>query len=577
MKRAILLIFLSFAAASCGRGRILPGEAKCDADPCGCNECPTAVDASLRDAFKCRLVPITDAGDVELCRRLYVDTVGRLPTPEDYAADCQGKNVDTIVDTVMGKDEYVVSRQKLWADRFGYNDLRSWYLYTLELDVTVSKLYRGEIDLPTFVQQASIHPALLTAGDDLLASLVDRSANPRIDPRTLKKTPTDGFVEAAFEALLLRSPSAEEMSEVANLYRQYEIDPAANDPSLPGFSARQIFVQPCNCVGAKKASCQTSNNVGAPQDVSVALRTPNTQNCEADNGFLITQGQPQELASLNAPGKVIAGRPDFFENHVRDTLVRLLGYDPIATLDEATGAALLKSLATNLKSDGSLRNLERAIFRSILYRQAQQPASPALDCAGNDSPIFAGPRKRLDADAYFASISTLTGYSLGKCDYRFQTRTYPKLINGVNQVAYAPPASIYSYDAKQPATGTEEPDLAGRNKARTLGACGDRVEIRKQDDAGPFFLMALDYVTREACDTAPIANLGSGGADETALASVTDTQWKRFFLSEPSAEEKAASVAAMQACLQTPATCPADRVSRRFCSALLKSARFATY
>ena len=95
----------------------------------------------------------------------------------------------------------------------------------------------------------------------------------------------------------------------------------------------------------------------------------------------------------------------------------------------------------------------------------------------------------------------------------------------------------------------------------------------------PFFLIALDYLTREACDDAAALVLPAGatGTDEAALGAVVDHQFQRFFLEAPSSEEKAASVTAMQSCLQSPNTCPPERVGRRFCSALLKSARFSTY
>ncbi|MCC6811616.1 MAG: DUF1549 domain-containing protein [Deltaproteobacteria bacterium] len=586
MKSAILLVVLSLAAAvHCGRGKIIAGEAKCDADPCSCNkECPTVVDSSLRDAFKCRLLPITEASDTELCRRLFVDIVGRLPTQEDYASVCQGQKVDAIVDALIVSTDYVTARQKLWADRFGYNDARTWYLNTLGLDVLVSKLYREEIDITTFVTQAAIHPALLSTGDNMLALLVDRSVNPKVDPRTLAKSPVDGYVDAVFGALMLRSPTVEETAEFANLYRMYEIDPVASDPGLVGYAARRIRVQPCACAGAKKAFCRSSNAIGPAQDVSLPLRFPAVADCAAEpgNAFYLDDApekngpRPEELNALSAPGRLLVIRPDFHEQHVKETLKRLLGYDPASTLDEETAKGLVKALTDSFKASGSLRALEASIFRSVLYRQAQTPSAPAVDCEGKDSPVFAGPRKRLDADAYFSSIAALTSYSFGKCDYRFQTRTYPKNVSGVTVTAYAPIASIYSYDVKTAAT--DEPELSGREKARTIGACVDRTTVRKQDDAGPFFLMSLDYLTREACETTSLANIAPGsGTDEASLQAIADLQFQRFFLTTPSPEEKSASVLAMQSCLQSPNTCPPDRVGRRFCSAMLKSARFATY
>jgi hypothetical protein len=279
---------------------------------------------------------------------------------------------------------------------------------------------------------------------------------------------------------------------------------------------------------------------------------------------------------MSAPGRLLVARPDFYENHVRETFTRLLGYDPSLALDDTTNAALIASITDSFKSDGSVRNLEAAIFRSVLYRQAQAPASPAQDCDGKDSPLFAGPRKPLDGDAYFASIKALTGYDAGICDYRFQTRTYQKTVNGVSVTAYAPPSTIYQYATTN--MTTSEPNLTGRDKARSLGGCVDRALLSKQDDTGPFFTLALDYITREACGGgSTVVPAGVSGGDDASLGAIADYQFQRFFLTAPSADEKAASVSAMQSCLQSPNTCPTANVARRYCSALLKSARFATY
>lgn len=592
-----LVLTLAFAV-HCGRGRIFSGEAKCDADPCNCaKECTNVIDKSVRDESKCRLVPLTDAGDAELCRRLFVDTIGRLPTPEDFESHCKGKSLDAIVDDVMAMPDYVVARQRLWADRFGFNDQRTWYASTVALDLLVARLYKGEIDLPTFAVQAAIHPALLTAADELLVTQVARTANPTIDPRTLNKTSVDGAVETLFQALVLRSPSVDELSEFANMYRLYEVDPVAADANLPGYTARRVRVQPCNCAGAKKAFCQTSNLLGPPQDVSIPLRFPAVADCAAEpgNSFYVEDARPEELNTISAPGRLLVARPDFYEQHVREALVRLLGYDPLPLLAEADQKTLLVGLTNALATDGSLKNLEATIFRSVLYRQSQTPASPALDCNGKDSQLFAGPRKALDADAYFASIAALTGANLGKCDYRFQTRTYPKTVDGVTITAFSPPNSIATYarhdgqtadvvaDCRYPGAPDDakcfgEPDLSGRDKARTIGACVDRATIQKQDDTGPFFTMALDAITREACGAGDkVLPAGSSGTDEAALQAIVDHQYDRFFLGKASTEEKAASVTAMQACLQSTNTCPAALVGRRYCSALLKSARFSTY
>jgi hypothetical protein len=577
MNRQTLFIYpLLIGALACGRGQILSGEARSDAFACVGDACTNVIDPVLNDIFPCRLLPLSEAEPKEMCRRLFVDIMGKTPSDADFAARCDGKSLDAILEDLMGSEDYVLQRQKLWAARFGYNDARSWYQNTIQLDTLVGSLYRGEIGIVEFVTKAAVHPGLLSSADGTLTAYVERSANPRIDPRALAAGPSgDGFVERVFEALLFRSPTSDEMAEFPNLYRQFEIDPAGPDATLPGFTARRVRIQPCNCTGAKRVFCQTQGI--AVRDVSLPLRRPSAANCAAEpfNAFYFEEATNEEIAILRAPGELLPQREDFYRNYAKEALDRLLGYDVVAALDAATASKLLAALADNVKQDGSLRNLEANIFRSVLYRQAQNPTSAPVDCDGKESPLFAGPRKTMDSETFLASASNVTAYDFGRCDFRLQVRAYAKQAGGTG---YAPTHLVYRFKAKDEAT--DEPDFSSRDKTRTVDACTDHVAANTSDDAGPFTLMGYDALAREACgqgtSVVPSGFNGSDTSDAT-LGSVVDYQFSRFFLDTPTADEKSASVSAMKSCLASTQTCPAAAVGQRLCAALLKSSRFLTY
>jgi hypothetical protein len=106
--------------------------------------------------------------------------------------------------------------------------------------------------------------------------------------------------------------------------------------------------------------------------------------------------------------------------------------------------------------------------------------------------------------------------------------------------------------------------------------------------------MALDRLVREACEDSAATGMipvgFAGDVSTTGLQTIATFQFQRTLLEAPAADELTASVQAMQACLQsdtaadgTPtgiaasSACTAQTVPQRFCSALLKSARFSVY
>lgn len=562
-------LFVFCLLAACGRGAIEPGKASAPEDPCGgAVDCPTSIDKAVRDPFTCRLTTIEYADDVELCRRLYVDLTGVLPSAEEYTANCKGKKVADMVGALMATEDYVTSRKKYWAERFGYNDSRTWYQNIIQLDALVDQLYRGKLSFSDFVAQAAVHPGLTS---------VDES---------------DGRVNAAMEALLMRDATLPEVQDLANLYRVFQAVQGV-DPKIPDFKPQRVEILPCRCAGPLRSTCQQSQLVnpdGSSLDVTLPLRDPSAANCQGDplNSFLEEEATSDEQVILLSAGDVLKQSPDLYSRNAAAALQRYLGYDAVALID-----TLGPSLGAYFRSKNSMVALETEIFTSVLYRESQFPKAAPNDCNGKPSPLFAGPRKKLSAEPYLASIAKFTGHAYGVCDYRFQAQEYARHVPGQSDVpswAPSPPTSQYPVlDAN-----TNQPDFTFRDKARAVGGCADRLSFFKNDDRGAYSEIALDRLTREACEDPAASGMipsgYSGDVSTTGLQSIATFQFQRALLAAPASDELTASVAAMQSCLTadmaadgTPTgvaqamQCTAQTVPRRFCSALLKSARFSVY
>ena len=555
--------------AACGRGSIEPGKASGPEDPCGgAIECPTSIDKAARDAFTCRLTTIEYADDTELCRRLYVDLTGVLPNAAEYAANCKGKKVADIVGTLMATEDYVTYRKKYWAERFGYNDSRTWYQDIISLDALVDQLYRGKLKFSDFVAQAAVHPGITS---------VDES---------------DGRVNAATNALLLRDATLPEIQDLANLYRVFQALPGV-DLAIPDFKPQRVQILPCRCAGPLRATCQQSQIVnpdGNSLDVTLPLRDPSAANCQGDplNSFYEEEATSEEQVILQSAGDVIKQRDDLYTNHATAELKHFLGYDAAGLID-----TLGPNLGAYFQSKDSMVALETEIFTSVLYREAQYPKAAATDCNGQPSSLFAGPRKKLASEPYLASVAKFTGHAYGVCDYRLQTQEYARHVPGQSDVpSWAPSPPISQYPVID--TVSNQPDYTYRDKARAIGACADRITFFRNDDRGPYSEIALDRLTREACEDAAATGMiptgYSGDVSTTGLQNIATFQFQRALLAAPASDELTASVAAMQSCLAADTgpdgtatgvaqatQCTAQTVPQRFCSALLKSARFSVY
>src|SRR5262245_8188291 len=119
--------------------------------------CSNPIDHILVPMLRERGPPIRQAPAAELCRRLAVDLLDRLPTVEEQAA-CEARSPSERVDAFMATDDYVRSQRRLWAFRAGYDDVLTWWRHIVEMDELAARLAKGEINYPNFVGQLVVHP-----------------------------------------------------------------------------------------------------------------------------------------------------------------------------------------------------------------------------------------------------------------------------------------------------------------------------------------------------------------------------------------------------------------------------------
>src|SRR5262249_57101737 len=71
-----------------------------------------------------RIPPSELAGDAMFCRRVFLDVIGLVPTPEEAVAFLEDRRADKrarLIDALLERPEYVDFWAMKWADRLGCN------------------------------------------------------------------------------------------------------------------------------------------------------------------------------------------------------------------------------------------------------------------------------------------------------------------------------------------------------------------------------------------------------------------------------------------------------------------------
>jgi hypothetical protein len=432
------------------------------------------------------------ASGAEICRRMSIDLIGRIPSVDELGA-CEIQPIGAMAEAFMAMPEYERTQRRAWGERVPYDISPTWYGFAAEMDALAGRLFREEIGYSDFTASLLIHPGFYSRhqGDDWAASI--------------------------FEVFLGRRARADEIAGLRPLSAIFSSRPFCDGAVL--YNIRTLDPDPdgdrCDEVGDEFAAnfcyCTTgdgqlgcsSSALGAPIDLGGGP-CPNPGDPDAEENLLRiaesglgerracpdgTLGCPDrsildedtlgpnlsplpaisdaDRKRLLAIGGALAARPDFWEAAADRELVRFLGWWQSGFRRPDYDVPEVRTLlADELRRANSIRALHRTIVTSILYIAAADATSEMMDKA---PPFATGPSKLLAAESWLDSAAAAVGESLGTCDFRFVSAED-------NTEILADPTLLEASESTLPDAFPPERYLA---EARALGGCSaDRIRPR---------------------------------------------------------------------------------------------------
>lgn len=493
----------------------------------------------------------------EACRRIYADFVGRFPTPTEIAEVCDpARPWGDVVKDVLATDEYVLVNQRRWADKLLYNNRAVNFERAWDMDELVGKTYRGRVSWDQFAAVTSAHPVIMrrldTAGDR---------------------------AEFMFKLFLGRPPYEHERSDLARLYQLWT-NGYWNHPhvgTVPDAFVDFRCVRPDGSPDPDTIGECTSIQWGY-QELTLAPDPKRAERTGEQEGTMWAGYlTASEWQTLQAPGRIIAREPAFWETTVDDAIDQYFGYDLAAAVPEVRHE-LVRYL---LRYNGDVRALHFAIGTSFAYLQSSEGAS------ATDMRWTYGPLKQIQVEGWIDTIKRTTGVDLAQCDHRLP---HPEDYVGEDAVEEA---SGWAYalvnHSRWDIDGDERRVIGNyRGLARTLGGCPSN------EVGGRFTTVSVLNTAVQEAFVAEVCGIGDGSDRsidierllpdgitprqaldaDTARAILTHQQ--RMFLGRSlSEEETALADSAATSC--TPAPCDAETFARPACFALLSSSEMLFY
>jgi hypothetical protein len=483
------------------------------------------------------------AAPLELCRRLSVDLIGRIPTWEEAQAHCVGKTPAQMVDHFMAQPAYIEVAQRRWADAFQYTDGIVWYPYLADLDELVGRLYQGEFGYDDFVEASLVHPGFTG------------------------RFFGEARVAQAFRIFMGREAHGAEREDLVGLWNIWSIiqeyDPDYHFEHFTVVAALQICQPPLD-----ELLCHSG--FYGDQVVTLPLRDPEDPD-SLDNFVPVHRLTDAEWEVLRAPGRTFAVLPQVREQAVVEAMNRYLGWTAYRELPEVR-QALLEVFE---REGQDVRALERELLTSALYTQTAEPPEGEVDPTTGQAPAWRYSRvKQMEVEPWMDSIFQVVGRDFGRCDHRF-----PFVLRGVDpgtgQTVFAP----HDYPAN-PETG--EPDMGYANVARALGGCPDRLEGFRFTGTGVIHALDQETLVQYICYLPDSAGLLPGGAfsapfvsdgSEASRRALFAHQVRAFYTREPREDELTDFLQATDDCLAN-GSCEAERLPSELCVTLLQGAEF---
>ncbi|MBL8679908.1 MAG: DUF1549 domain-containing protein [Myxococcales bacterium] len=571
-----------------------PLGAGCDAQPDP--HCTNIVNRVMVPLYRGSNLTIVDESKSELCRRMALDLVGRVPTTEE-ATRCQNETVEQMADRFMALPEYVQQQQRNWGERF-YNLDEQWHQYAVEVDDMVERLYREHIKYDEFMTRLLVHPGFYATfrGDDWASNVVRYALgrNARADEvaalRPLSRAwHTRRFcsgtvwwnVRTGRNGTNERADGQCGRDEFAINFCRCRDDDGASTCATNAFGAAIDFGTD-GCVNPRERDSDTNalrvTDVGAGQG-PVCPGLPFYNQCQdrdiGDDGPTtqlrrlagINDGQRQRLYSL---GRALAQRPDFWEGAVDRELKRFLDWWQAGLRKPDFDIPLVRTvLAEELRRTGSLRYVQRLIVTSLLY-SARAELAPGEADPPSTHPVWAmGPTRIMTAERWLDSVFYVTfGETAGVCDYRFVTENYNwRMLVNNNLAMREPMTNRYSDDY--------------RDWAQALSGCSS--QLSRSTRSSLAIVTAQHDIAQKLCaaGTQVLANGVADSASPEVFGPALDRLYQRALGRMPTDDERNAAITEMTACNaeggENGCRASGHAALRWFCARLVDSAEFAVY
>lgn len=513
------------------------------------------LDAAVHETLTRAGVVFEPAGELELCRRLSADLLGKLPTRDEFLRDCAGRTAEAIIADFQSRDRYLLISQRAWQDRFGTNDVYSDWRYQKELYALVDEVQRGTMRYDTFATEVLAHPGFV-----LMDFLPEYMA------------------AHAFRAFLGRQPASFEAFDLAGMYRPW-LASQIPDEDFPAIYRFVGYVMPSLCEPI--TDCSTTLFGGAELNLPW---TPFTIYVPFEDLSAL------QLDALKEVGRLFSRQPLFWETEADALLSRFLGWSDGGRTPREPGTVLpelRQALADYLRETGDIPGAEKLILTSRLYLQKTiiEPDGWGDDPGAPTLPVFAfGPVKPLVAEAWLDTLAPLTFIELGTCDPRYPDYyAYLLLYDAFSRGTITSTAALEENFLKLAQMqesravlstgyyGIAEPNMYYTYYARQLGGCPGFGAPRGAP-AGLAFGFAQETFAELACTYAD-------NAVPPGLAASTDAviehQTNILYGRAPSSEEVALIKSALNTC--SGDDCTQGGIARSLCTAFAGSSEMLFY
>ncbi len=535
-----------FAAAGCPQQQAA-------APPSFCQACDidNPINASLLPSFRALKVEPKIATPRELCARLAVDLLGRPMSADEADATCSGRPLDEVVLEMQGTDDYLVTSERHWANRFQLNDVVGDWRSLKDLYGLVDQMQRGELDYAEFAIEAIAHPGLMTDLTDL-------------DAR--------GRVRRVFRTFMGRPSTEAEEAELAALFREWLVRYDA-DPDFPVLYRYTPVITPGLC--EPLARCSTTMLGGAALEFPESVRTNY-------DGIAMEDLDDATRAVLRVPGELFVSQPTFAEAAADDILNRFLDWDE-GERDLRTPGFLFPEvrqvIADYLTDTGDYPGAERMVLTSWLYTQTsdvKDGVSVDDDGADPPPPLLVGPSKSVPAEVWLAGLQQVTSYDMGGCDNRYGDGfPYFQLLQAVQDGTITAQQNNEMaqrlFDMREdrgrltPFNGVLVYDTTYTQYARMLGGCPG-FQATRQKPAGVSYAILQEGIAQAFC--APgVDDLAVPGGDVTPRSVMEHLV--PLMLSRPATDDDVAAIEAA-----APPGVSKDELISEACTAIAGSAEF---